>query len=91
MFYSIVGTGKGNEFLIGLKNSRTLYIYVQNSRIEVSLDPGYSMDDLWGSWHKHCFTWKASGTFKVRLIFNLSVLHTEGLTFGYVALDISLY
>ena len=82
MFYSIVGTTLGNEFMIGFKNSGTLYIYVQNPRIEVSLDPGYSMDNLWGSWRKHCFTWKASGTFKVRLIFNLSVFYTEVLTFG---------
>ena len=80
MFYSIVGTTHGNEFLIGLSNSRNLSLYVQNSRTDALLDPGYSMDDFWGSWHKHCFTWKASGTFKVRLIFNLSVLHTEGLT-----------
>ena len=63
-------TDQPNEFLIGWKDTGTIAVAVQSHSIDVHLNPGYNMEDLWTNWRKHCFTWKAHRKFKVGVFSN---------------------
>ena len=47
----------------------------QSHIINVPLNSGYNMEDLWTNWHRHCFTWKASEKFKVCLFIEMFLLY----------------
>ena len=51
--------------MIGWRDVGIIAVGVQSHFNYAYLNYGYNMEDLWTNWHKHCFTWKASGSFKV--------------------------
>ena len=58
-------TGQDNEFMIGWRSAGIIAVGVQSHFTNVFLNPAYNMETLWTNWHRHCFSWKASGKFKV--------------------------
>ena len=58
-------TGESDGFLIGWEEAGIIAVEVQSRTTNIPLNSGYNMEALWTKWHKHCFTWKASGSFKV--------------------------
>ena len=71
---SIEGSSYGNEFMFGWRSAGVIAIGVQNYFTNIPLSSGYSMEALWTNWHKHCFTWKASGSVKVYILYYYLVL-----------------
>ena len=61
-------TDEDNEFLIGWEEAGIIALVIGSYYINAEVKPGYNMEALWTNWHKHCFTWKASGKFKVCVI-----------------------
>ena len=57
--------GQENEFSIGWQDANVIAVRVQSHTTNIDLNPGYNMEVLWTNWHRHCFTWKASGQIKV--------------------------
>ena len=62
--HSLFSTGKDNGFLIGWRSAGIIAVGVQSRFTNIPLNSGYNMEALWINWHRHCFTWKASGSFK---------------------------
>ena len=54
-----------NEFLLGWDIHKEMALLVHNKGHKIGLDKGLNLENLWRNWHKHCVTWKASGTVKV--------------------------
>ena len=53
--------------MFGWRTAGILALGVQNHFTNIPLSSGYSMEALWTNWHKHCFTWKASGLVQVSM------------------------
>ncbi|XP_067950451.1 C-reactive protein-like [Watersipora subatra] len=63
---SIATTERSNEFQIGWDKDGNLALEVRYDSIALELMESDDMSNLWDFWHKHCFTWKAGGQFKVQ-------------------------
>ena len=66
-------TGEDNELLIGWEKAGIIAVVIESRYFNAELKPGYNMEDLWTNWHRHCFTWKAAGSFKVS-VFKVNIL-----------------
>ena len=66
---SIAGSPYGNEFMFGWRSAGIISLGVQNHFTNIPLSSGYNMEALWTNWHKHCFTWRASGSVKVFFLY----------------------
>ena len=64
-FISIALSSQSNEFLIGWNIDSVLEFWVDNVQKLVPLSSSFDMNDLVHGWHKHCFTYKTGGSFKV--------------------------
>ena len=64
-----------NEFLIGWENADKITVTMQLDDTNIHLSSGYNLEDLWTNWHRHCFTWKASGQIKVCLFVEIVLLY----------------
>ena len=73
----MVSAEHDNEFLIGWRDAGIIAVRVQSHVTNVPLNAGYNVEDLWTNWHKHCFTWKASGSFKVRVFTKMFCFRSE--------------
>ena len=51
--------------MFGWRTAGIIALGVQNYFTNIPLSSGYNMEALWTNWHKHCFTWRASGSVKV--------------------------
>ena len=76
------GSSYGNEFMIGWRNPGIITLGVQNYFTNIPLSSGYNMEALWTNWHKHCFTWKASGSVKVNVFFG-NIIHIQLAKIGH--------
>ena len=54
-----------DEFVIGWSGSERPKVELQNSFTALPLCCGYNVQDLFTGWHKHCFTFKSAGEYKV--------------------------
>ena len=54
-----------NELLIGWTSGGNMQVLVEGSGTVLSLVDGFQMSELVNGWHKHCFTFKNSGSIKV--------------------------
>ena len=55
--------------MFGWRSAGIIALGVQNHFTNIPLNSGYNMEALWTNWHKHCFTWKASGSVKVYILY----------------------
>ena len=56
-----------NEFIIGLNPAGNLEIHMQAHATTLPLCCNHDINALFNGWHKHCFTYKAGGSYKVKL------------------------
>ena len=76
-FISIAVPSQSNEFLIGWNIDSVLEFWVDNVQKLIPLSSSFDMNDLVHGWHRHCFTYKAGGYFKVN---NLNLFKLKHLT-----------
>ena len=54
----------GDELQLGWSKTG-MKVILQNISTDLSLMGDVSLSDLFTGWHKHCFTWKSGGSYKV--------------------------
>ena len=83
-FISIAVPSQSNEFLIGWNIDSVLEFWVDNAQKLVQLSSSFDMNDLVHGWHRHCFTYKTGGSFKVN---NLNLFNQKYSTgYSYIVL-----
>ena len=83
-FISIAVPSQSNEFLIGWNIDSVLEFWVDNVQKLVPLSSSFDMNDLVHGWHRHCFTYKTGGSFKVN---NLNLFNQKYSTgYSYIVL-----
>ena len=58
-------TGQANEMYIAWDSDHKITLSVQNKDLPVDLCCGYTLDQLVYGWHRHCFTYRQGGYFRV--------------------------
>ena len=56
-----------NELLFGLNTAKKMVVHQNGAVTTLPLCCGHTIDNLFNGWHKHCFTWKAGGPYKVSI------------------------
>ena len=62
----ILLVGNSNDLMIGFGDSNTPMLRKRHELYDLGVESTNTLDDRLLGWNKHCFTWKASGQFRVR-------------------------